>query len=259
VTLTREELERLRAGAAAAEQLRPLQNLAWIGEAVARDPQLATRLQQTLLGPGAFPQTTAPVTVQAPSAEDIAMERTRILAPIQQKIQQGDISGALFDAIETGAQMGATRAREEMRREFGGALDPLMGMSVQNAVDSFRNVKRAGVRSFGKIEPKFNQALARIPAAELNDLARKGQLNGALEILFQTLVGSTYLEAEQRQAAAPRTQPSAPIQLPPTFGGGNRYTAPSQAAGQGGDDDEAEWAALEAAGVRFFGSESEIA
>jgi hypothetical protein len=180
-------------------ELDALKPLAWIGEAMQRDPSISARLQQTLFsGPGA-PPVVGPTPAQAAEAQQAELQQ-RIAA----KMAAGDVVGAIAEATN----MGMSMAEAKLRAEIGSAAAPLMSMTAMNAIENWKNAKRSGPAGaiFAKIESKFNALIALTPQATLANLAQTGQLGNALEMTYNTVLSKTYEEAYTKASADGRIQ-----------------------------------------------------
>lgn len=224
--------------------------LAWIGEALS-DPATRARVQSALFaGPGAPPPA-------APPADLIAAERERLMAPIRAKLAAGDLEGALADS----AMMGATLAQATMRPQLETAAQPMMTLTAQNAIESFKNAKRAGPTGalFAKIESRFSAFVAATPPATLAQLAQSGQLHAALEAAYKTVLADSYEQGYTRALADGRIQPQVPQSPPPYFAGSSGAPPPPGSTPTTEDKDDAEFATwAREKGITFNGNTSEV-
>jgi hypothetical protein len=235
------------------EKLKPLESIAWIGEAMAADPSIRARLQQALYS---VPAAGAPPSVGPTAEQQLANEQARMKAIIDQKLAVGDISGAIADS----AMMGAAIAQHSMRAQVESAAQPLLTATAQNTIESFKNGKRSGPTAalFAKIEPAFNNLIAQTPAATLADLAQKGQLIQALNVCYESTLAKMYESAYTKAAESGRLTQQR--QNPPPYGlsaGGGPQIDPGQETD--GDKDDAaflKWAAEN--GISINGKTSEF-
>jgi hypothetical protein len=205
-----------------------VQPLAWIGEAMQRDPTLQGRIQQALFntggGAGAPPSVTPPA---GPDPVAVAAERDRLMAPARAKLAAGDLEGAMGEMMTASA----TLAQASMRSQFEAAAGPALSLTAQNAIESFKNSKRAGPSGalFAKLEGRFAAFVAQTPPQVLAQLAQSGQLYAALEAGWKTVLADSYEQAYGKAVADGRITPQAPA-APPPYGslasGGPGPTAP---------------------------------
>lgn len=233
--------ERFNALQAEQERLKPL---AWIGEAIAADPQMAARLRQAVFAAGAgagAPTNVAPINPGAGALEALKAERDA-------KIQAGDFAGAL----DVTAKMGAAQARAEMLPEIMQAAGPMISLSGQNAIEAWYNAKRQSSPMFKHVESKVRAFVAQTPPQALAGLVQSGQITAALENAYFKIVGESQEQAYNKAVQDGRIRPQA-AQTPPPYAGGSAGPIPSGGAPPAEDDadDKAFNEMAAAKGIKF--------
>jgi hypothetical protein len=246
------------------QELEGLRDLAPIAQTLRENPDLRTKLQQ-LMHTAMYPQAAAaaPQVIQpsAPTAEAIAAEKDRLLAGPRSKLAAGDVEGALYDVMMTGAQI----ARETMQSQIRSGMAANGAAIANGAIQSFKETRRATApKSFTpQIERRFDEQIAQIPAEARAQLVQQGQLDQALRTIYHLTLGQAYEEAQSRRAdTAPPQRRAAPPNYAAGGPTGNVLNFPTQGAVEDETGDELDpevEAALKATGTTLrMGRNGEI-
>lgn len=221
------------------DSLKPLESLRWIAEAVGDSPEMQQRLRQAIFTAGT--SVSAPPSVAPDPGAARARQEAEWRAKIDAKLAAGDVAGAMIES----ANMGAALATEAGRIQLEAAAGPYVTLTAQNAIEAFKNMKRANSPLFVKLESKFVAFVSQTPAATLQQLASTGQLNNALETAWNQIVGATYEQSYTRAAADGRLgQPAQPVPPYGTGTGGGPTPGGAPEAQTDEDKDDAEFVAL---------------
>jgi hypothetical protein len=234
------------------DSLKPLENLRWIGEALA-DPTTATRVRQAIFTAGAG----APPTAGAPAAPPVD-PTLAIKARYQGEIESLMRDGKMSEAMSKSAEMGAELAKASFMPEMASAAAPLITMTAQNTIEGFYNNKRVSSPLFAKIEAQVRAYVNQTPPATVAQLAQSGQLVAALETAYNTVLAQTYETSYNKAVSDGRIAAASAPGTPPPYAAGTGGGGPIMGTPDTPTDDDkndAEFVAwAKERGIDFTGS-----
>jgi hypothetical protein len=192
------------------ERLKPLESLAWVGEAM-QNPEVRQRVTSALMGGG------APM-VEQPSTPDpniftgqVEAIKAKYRPQTEAALAEGNLSKFGELSADMGAEIGALRSANDLRAAAG----PLVTMTARNTIENFYSTKRQNSPLFGKLESKLRAFVDQTPPSKLAELAQSGQLITAMEVAYQKIVTDTYEQAYNKASSEGRLDGSR--QEPPRY------------------------------------------